>query len=296
MRCDESPDGKSVLPVVLVRTALAPLKKWWAPPVKTTLVCHHDDDLDRIAVARWLGSFTDLVGLVIIQEGPAQRRNRIKRELKRVGYFRFLDVLAYRFYHKTVWEKRDRAYERRVLDEVAAKYPPLPASLRTLTTASPNSAETIAFLGALKPDLMIARCKVILKPAVFEGARLGTYVMHPGICPEYRNAHGCFWALAEGDTDKVGMTLLKIDRGIDTGPVYGFFSYDYDELRESHHTIQSRTVFDNLDRLRDKFLEIEQGTAATIDTTGRKSGVWGQPWMTRYLRLQSAARRRASGR
>lgn len=264
--------------------------------MKTALLCHHDDDLNRVALARWLGSFTDLVGLVVIQEGSLQKRRRIEREMKRVGKLRFLDVLAYRAYHKLVWERRDHAYEDALLRDIAEKYPPVPATARTLATATPNSPETIAFLEELKPDLIIARCKVILKPAVFESARLGTYVMHPGICPEYRNAHGCFWALAEGEVDKVGMTLLRIDRGIDTGPVYGFFEPRYDELAESHITIQHKTVFDNLDRVKEKFLEIERGTAERIDTTGRKSGVWGQPWLTRYLGWKNAARKRAQSR
>jgi len=36
--------------------------------------------------------------------------------------------------------------------------------------------------------------------------------MHPGICPEYRNSHGCFWALANDDPERVGVTLLQIDK------------------------------------------------------------------------------------
>jgi methionyl-tRNA formyltransferase len=115
--------------------------------------------------------------------------------------------------------------------------------------------------------------------------------MHPGICPEYRNAHGCFWALANRDTANVGMTLLKIDAGVDTGPVYGYFTYDYNEGAESHIVIQNRVVFENLDSLETKFREILAGTAATIDTQGRKSQAWGQPWLTRYLRWKRAAKR-----
>ena len=51
-------------------------------------------------------------------------------------------------------------------------------------------------LKELAPDLMIARCKTLLKENVFSIPTHGTFVMHPGICPEYRNAHGCFWAIA----------------------------------------------------------------------------------------------------
>ena len=84
--------------------------------------------------------------------------------------------------------------------------------------------------------------------------------MHPGICPEYRNAHGCFWAMATGDRGNVGMTLLRIDRGVDTGPVFGYFRVDA-EPGESHVVTQHRASLEHLDAIRDKLLEIEAGTA-----------------------------------
>ena len=118
--------------------------------------------------------------------------------------------------------------------------------------------------------------------------------MHPGVCPEYRNAHGCFWALANRELDKVGMTLLKVDKGVDTGPVYGYYAYEYDEQNESHVVIQHRVVFDNLDKLRKKLFEIASQTATTIDTQGRRSGTWGQPWLSKYLAWKAAARKRIS--
>ena len=62
--------------------------------MKTALICHHDDDLNRLALPRWLASFSNLAGVVIIRESEKQKRNRIQRELRRVGYFRFLDVLS----------------------------------------------------------------------------------------------------------------------------------------------------------------------------------------------------------
>ena len=67
-------------------------------------------------------------------------------------------------------------------------------------------------------------------------------MLHPGICPEYRNAHGCFWALARRDLERVGMTLLRVDPGIDTGPVFLHGTYDFDEVEESHAVIQYRAV------------------------------------------------------
>ena len=260
--------------------------------MKTVLICHDDDELNRLALPRWLASFSELVGIVSISEKRVQKRDRIRREIKRVGRARFADVLAFRVYHKLFVLRGDQAYERELLTSLFIKYPALPPALPILKTSSPNSPETREFLAGLAPDLVIARCKVILKPEIFQIPRTGTFVMHPGVCPEYRNAHGCFWALAEGDLAKVGMTLLKVDKGIDTGPVYGYYSYPYDEQRESHIRIQHRTVFDNLDPLRDKLLEVHAGRAIALDTHGRPSTNWGQPWLSRYLRWKRRAAKR----
>jgi hypothetical protein len=262
--------------------------------MKTALICHHDDDLSRLALPRWLASFSELAGVVIVQENRRQQWRRITREMKRVGCIRFADVLAYRFYHRLFLSSRDAAYERALLDRLSHTYAQLPAHLPQFSTTTPNSNEAREFLHAIQPELMVARCKVILKPAVFAIPRLGTYVMHPGICPQYRNAHGCFWALAMADLKNVGMTLLRVDKGVDTGPAYGFYSYEFDEVEEPHTVIQHRTLFDNLDRVRDKLLEIETGTATPIDTSGRPSGAWGQPWLTRYLAWKRAAKRRTT--
>ncbi len=90
----------------------------------------------------------------------------------------------------------------------------------------------------------------------------GTFVMHPGIVPEYRNAHGCFWALVHGDLGRVGMSLLKIDAGIDTGPVYGYFTTPVNEWTESHIGIQRRMTFENLPAIAERLVEIHNGTGA----------------------------------
>ena len=127
---------------------------------------------------------------------------------------------------------------------------------------------------------------------MFSIPRLGTFVMHPGICPEYRNAHGCFWARATGDHGNVGMTLLRIDRGVDTGPVFGYFRVDPD-AHESHVVTQHRVVLDHLDAVRDTLLAIDAGAAVPIDTSGRPSAAWGQPWLSAHLRMRAVANRKS---
>jgi hypothetical protein len=260
--------------------------------MRTVLICHAEDRIGRDALARWLASFSELGGIVAIHEQGGRMWRRVRREVQRVGVARFLDVAAFRLYYALKLRASDRRWECERLAEVESAYPPLPADVRTLDTPSPNSIEAVRFVKGLRPDLIVARCKTLLSRKVFEVPPQGTFVMHPGICPEYRNAHGCFWALARNDLDNVGVTLLRIDRGVDTGPVYAYFRCRFDEVGESHIVIQNRMVLDNLEAIQAKLLEISSGRAEPLDTTGRSSAEWGQPWLTAYLAWKHRARRR----
>lgn len=270
----------------------SPLEPAASPRLRTVLMCHAESRLNREGVARWLASFTDLVGMVVIDERGSQTRNRVRHEVRRIGWLRFLDVLAFRVYYGLFLDRGDSQWMTTQLAAIAQRFPPLPPHLEVLVTADPNTDAVRAFLARLAPDVMVARCKRILKDTIFTVPRHGTFVLHPGICPEYRNAHGAFWALAEDDLENVGLTLLKIDKGVDTGPVYGYFYCTLDEVRESHIVVMTRLLIDNFDQIRDRLLAAVAGGATRIDTTGRRSAVWGQPWLTRYLRWKRAARRR----
>lgn len=260
--------------------------------LKTLLICHEEDAIDREGLARWLASFSTLAGLVVIRERKTRSWKRIRREIRRVGAARFVDVLAFRLHYRFTRATADAAWKADALEALRARYADVPGGTPVHVTHSPNTADTEAFIRSVAPDIMLARCKVILKKSVFTIPAKGTWVLHPGICPEYRNAHGCFWALANDDLERVGVTLLRIDEGVDTGPVYGYFTYPYDERGESHVVIQHRALLDNLDAVAAKFAEIEAGGAKPIDTRGRASGEWGQPWLSRQLRWQRRARRR----
>jgi Formyl transferase len=252
--------------------------------MRTLLICHDDNALDQEGLARWFGSFSTFAGTVVIREPRRRLRQRIAREVKRVGWWRFLDVLAFRAFYRLHHAASDRAWEARELDRLRTAYPGA-VDAPEVIVSSPNSPEAQRFIAARQPDLVIARCKTLLSERVFAIPPLGTFVMHPGICPDYRNAHGCFWAMASGDRGNVGMTLLRIDHGVDTGPVFGYFRIDADP-RESHVLMQHRAVFDHLEAIRDKLLEIAAGTAVPLDTAGRKSATWGQPWLSALIRLR----------
>lgn len=251
---------------------------------RAVLLCHHDSPLDRDLLARWLASWSTLCGIIEIREKGSSIWARTRRERRRSGWIGLLDVLAFRTYYRLRQAPRDAAWMAAMLDNTLPTLPPLPPSLPIIQTADPNSAEIRDQLQTWKPDFGIARIKFLLHRTVYRVPVQGMFVLHPGICPQYRNAHGCFWAIVQRDFGNVGATLLQIDDGIDTGPVYAHLHVPFDAGCESHVVIQHRAVLENLPLVRATLEALCAGRAKPISTAGRQSNIWGHPRLSAYLR------------
>ena len=259
--------------------------------MRTVLITSAGSRLNREVMPAFLASTFDLVGIVEIEDSRGDAFSRLRHEWKR-SRLRIVDVLAFHLYYRLWLARRDRLDD--YVAEKLAALPPAP-DVPVLTTHDVNTPATRAFLESLEPDICLAACKSILRREIFEVPRHGTFVVHPGICPEYRNAHGCFWALARRDLDRVGATLLRIDEGVDTGPVYAYYTTPYDERSESHIVIQRHVVYENLDQIGRDLQRVVGESLEPIDTTGRTSKAWGQPRLSSYLRWRREARNAARG-
>ncbi|MGH8161990.1 MAG: formyltransferase family protein [Gammaproteobacteria bacterium] len=248
------------------------------------LICHEDDRIDAEGLSAWLASTMRLVGIVLVRESPGRSFVKARREIRRVGWWRFADVVAFRLYYRLRRARRDAHWAERELAQLRARYPADTTGVERLRVRDPNCAEVRAFLSRLGSDLVIARCKFILEREIFQIPARGTYVLHPGVCPEYRNAHGCFWALVNRDLERVGMTLLRVDDGVDTGAVLLQASCPFDERCESPMMIQYRVVLENLDRIAETLRKASTEEASILPVKDRESRAWGQPWLSAYLK------------
>ncbi|HWU64098.1 MAG TPA: methionyl-tRNA formyltransferase [Ensifer sp.] len=124
--------------------------------------------------------------------------------------------------------------------EIAAVYsqPPRPAGRRGLELkASPvhEAAEALGIevrtpvnfkaeedrkaFAALNADVAVVVAYGLLLPkAILEGARLGCYNGHASLLPRWRGAAPIQRAIMAGDAE-TGMMVMKMDVGLDTGPV-----------------------------------------------------------------------------
>lgn len=106
--------------------------------------------------------------------------------------------------------------------------PPYLDDIRELTLAKGGqffetrrvgSSKWVQFWESSPADLMFAVSWRFMVPArVYKRARLGTYVFHDSMLPEYRGFSPTVWSIINGE-DHTGVTLFEIAEGVDEGDI-----------------------------------------------------------------------------
>ncbi len=92
------------------------------------------------------------------------------------------------------------------------------AGIPVWETRKPHDPSVMDALKAWSPDVvLVCDYGVILKKAVLELPRLWPLNVHPSLLPRWRGAAPMERALQQGDS-RVGVTLMVMDEGLDTGP------------------------------------------------------------------------------
>ncbi|RUM99249.1 methionyl-tRNA formyltransferase [Pseudaminobacter arsenicus] len=81
-----------------------------------------------------------------------------------------------------------------------------------------GSAEQEAFRALGADVAVVVAYGLLLPPAILEGTRFGCYNGHASLLPRWRGAAPIQRAIMAGDRE-TGMMIMKMDRGLDTGPV-----------------------------------------------------------------------------
>ena len=181
---------------------------------EVALLCGADDMSVAVATAlrREFGEIPMLV------EERESRKVFLKRRAKRLGWIAVAGQAAFAMLAVPLLRRRTRArlaelsqaggldFDRSVLDGAER-------------VQSVNSPEAIAWLKRERPKVIVVNGTRIIARRVLEATDAVFLNMHCGITPEYRGAHGAYWALAQGDRAGCGVTIHLVDAGIDTGGI-----------------------------------------------------------------------------
>lgn len=113
--------------------------------------------------------------------------------------------------------------------------PEYPNAIKMHRVDDANEEKCFGFIEGASPDLILVYGTAILSPQTLERVERPLYNIHSSILPYYRNVHSDFWAYLRRDFEKIGISIIKLDRGVDTGDI----------------VLQGRTAITRGDRLSD---------------------------------------------
>ena len=74
-------------------------------------------------------------------------------------------------------------------------------------------------LNKFNPNIIVVNRIRIISAKVLERTSALFINAHFGITPQYRGVHGAYWSLIFDDKKNCGVTINKVDKGIDTGDI-----------------------------------------------------------------------------
>jgi folate-dependent phosphoribosylglycinamide formyltransferase PurN len=220
----------------------------------------------------------------VIREERVARSTFLKRRLKRLGW---RTVLGQIVFHQCIgpWLRRETARRSAdILREYGLDESPIPVKC-VVDVSSVNDSRTVDLLKDLAPRVVVVNGTRILEEKVLNGTSGVLLNIHEGITPFYRGVHCGYWALAAGDPEHCGVTIHKIDKGIDTGPIVAqalirptpadnFYTYPLLQIATSIPLLK-RAVCDSLN-----------GRLETLRTPTGKSQLWWHPTAHQYLKCR----------
>jgi len=223
-------------------------------------------------------------GFVVIQRKRDKWHRYLWKRAKRIGFWKVLDEVGLRLYWMAFKGWSERRELKKLMENVRAK---LPGSYRRPPVHKIHNLNSEAgrqVLRDLKPDVCILMVHPILSKKTFSIPRLGMLVFHPGVTPEYRGPHSALWATMNHEFWGIGWSLLRVDEGIDTGPVFAQGTcYSVDPLKESHIMMQHKSHVDGITGVVDVLRRMERGEQPGVEMISRRSTNYTHPGVTDYF-------------
>ena len=217
-------------------------------------------------------------------ESWSSRWRTIRGRMKRYGVLRAIDELAFHLYDRVFHRKRHFDFFNRKA-EWFTDWPKIDCP--TYDVDKIHSKKWLDYIEEQQPDIIFSVCcKVIFRPKLFNIPRLGTFVLHEGLTPEYKGLHTPIWALLNKEPEYVGYTMLRVNEGIDDGEVIIQDGY---ELKEGEDVrcwswVGHKAIIDGMDDMRNKLAEIdEKGSFEPLSIEGRKHGYYTWVPLSQFL-------------
>ena len=168
-------------------------------------------------------------------------------------------ILSSQYNVEAVVTQPDRPKGRGLkLSQTPVKEFSLKNGLSVFQPESINTQEAVGFLKKLNPDLfVVVAYGEILPKRVLDIPKIFSINVHASLLPKYRGAAPINWAIINGETS-TGITIIKMDAGLDTGAMILQKSINIDEnddafiLEEKLSKLAGPLLPESLERIKNK--------------------------------------------
>lgn len=244
-------------------------------------------------LVHWLSNHADLAGAVWTTSAHwaltlSGKVEFAKKRVNRFGLLKAADEALYYVLARKILKHSGEHFQRRLVQTYVRQYGAPDWHGASIKTDDINSGEVIRFVRECSPDLIISMCvNEFFQREIREIPRLGAFLWHEGIVPEYKGLYSPFWAMYNREPEMLGYTVLRMNHRYDEGEVYlqGPVS-GVNPQADSPSFIGHKAILDSLPGVDQLFRDLEDGTAKPIPIQGRKSMSYTYPGLTDWIRLR----------
>ena len=229
------------------------------------------------------------IDAVIREEKPALA-GFLKRRIKKLGLRKVAGQLFFSALIVPLLARQSKRRMRQIISENHLDTSEIPSD-KVIEVPSVNSDLTVSELKRLAPAVVVVNGTRIIQEQVLACVPAVFLNTHAGITPMYRGVHGGYWALACGDKTNCGVTIHKVDKGIDTGSIVAQAMIDPgpQDTFVTYPLLQTARAIPLLCQAVNNAVE---GRISTIAARAMQSKLWTHPTAWEYLknRIQSGVR------
>jgi methionyl-tRNA formyltransferase len=217
----------------------------------------------------------------VIREKKVPRAAFLKKRLKKLGWRTLFGQILFARCLVPLLRQETARRRTELLQHYGINDSPIPQDC-VIDVPSVNDDQTIALLQKFASPIMVVNGTRILSErtlAAVDGVFLNTHV---GITPLFRGVHGGYWALASHDPEHFGVTVHKIDEGIDTGEIIAQ-AFIQPAKTDNFSTYPLLQIAAAIPLLKQAIRDASNGSLQSIPAPAGESNLWSHPTAFQYL-------------
>jgi len=169
-------------------------------------------------LATLVSSDLNVVGAVVANQKKYNLNTRYLRiSLRKQGLMKVLLQIIERICYKVLNSKKDQVifqsiFKKDTILEVINSF-----KENIFYTVNYNDDIVLDWISSKAPDLIVIHTPYWVPKKVRSIVKGNVIGSHPGITQFYRGIHSPFWAIYNGEIDKIGFSIFWVDGGVDSG-------------------------------------------------------------------------------